>query len=69
MQPVEVLYRSGTIGPIHQLELPMPSIVSPAPATRISQPHVLLVEDQERAAHGLQELLSLQGFRVTCAEE
>ncbi len=47
----------------------MPSIVPPAPATRISQPHVLLVEDQERAAHGLQELLSLQGFRVTCAAD
>ena len=34
-----------------------------------SLPHVLLVEDQERAAHGLQELLQLQGFRVTCAAD
>jgi CheY-like chemotaxis protein len=47
----------------------MPPIVPPAPATRISQPHILLVEDQERAAHGLQELLALQGFRVTCAAD
>jgi CheY-like chemotaxis protein len=37
---------------------------APAPT-----PHVLLVEDQERAAHGLQELLQLQGFRVTCAPD
>ena len=39
------------------------------PAPQVPQPHVLLVEDQERAAHGLQELLSLQGFRVTCAAD
>ncbi|MCX6551847.1 MAG: response regulator, partial [Acidobacteria bacterium] len=30
---------------------------------------VLLIEDQERAAKGLQELLSLEGFRVSCAPD
>ena len=40
----------------------MPSIVPPAPATQVSQPHILLVEDQERAAHGLQELLVAPGL-------
>ncbi len=47
----------------------MPSLIPPAPAPLSTQPHVLLVEDQERAAHGLQELLTLQGFRVTCAAD
>jgi CheY-like chemotaxis protein len=37
--------------------------------TRVPLPHVLLVEDQERAARGLQELLALEGFRVTCAAD
>ena len=47
----------------------MASIVSSAPPDQVPQPHVLLVEDQERAAQGLQELLSMQGFRVTCAPD
>ena len=47
----------------------MPDPIASAPASQVSQPHVLLVEDQERAAHGLQELLALQGFRVTCAPD
>jgi CheY-like chemotaxis protein len=47
----------------------MPSTMPSAPATQVPQPHILLVEDQERAAQGLQELLSLQGFRVTCAPD
>jgi CheY-like chemotaxis protein len=42
---------------------------SVAAVTRGPQPHVLLVEDQERAARGLQELLALEGFRVTCAAD
>jgi CheY-like chemotaxis protein len=32
-------------------------------------PHVLLVEDQERLARGLQELLHRQGFEVSCAPD
>ncbi len=32
-------------------------------------PHVLVVEDQERAARGLQELLLTQGFAVTLASD
>jgi CheY-like chemotaxis protein len=47
----------------------MPETTAPAPASQVLQPHILLVEDQERAAHGLQELLALQGFRVTCAPD
>ena len=47
----------------------MPEMIASSPAPKVSQPHVLLVEDQERAAHGLQELLALQGFRVTCAPD
>jgi CheY-like chemotaxis protein len=42
---------------------------SVAAVTQVSLPHVLLVEDQERAARGLQELLALEGFRVTCAAD
>jgi len=47
----------------------MPTLIPSAPPTQNGQPHILLVEDQERAAQGLQELLSLQGFRVTCAAD
>jgi CheY-like chemotaxis protein len=47
----------------------MPYTTDSAPATHVPQPHVLLVEDQERAARGLQELLALEGFRVTCAAD
>jgi PleD family two-component response regulator len=42
---------------------------SVAAVAQVPQPHVLLVEDQERAARGLQELLALEGFRVTCAAD
>jgi CheY-like chemotaxis protein len=31
--------------------------------------HVLLIEDQERAAKGLSELLRLEGFQVSCARD
>jgi len=47
----------------------MPETTIATPTAPASVPHVLLVEDQERAAHGLQELLQLQGFRVTCAAD
>jgi CheY-like chemotaxis protein len=47
----------------------MPETTIATPPAPASLPHVLLVEDQERAAHGLQELLQLQGFRVTCAAD
>lgn len=47
----------------------MAEMTVPAPPSQVSSPHVLLVEDQERAAQGLQELLTLQGFRVTCAPD
>jgi CheY-like chemotaxis protein len=47
----------------------MASIIPSAPPDQVPQPHILLVEDQERAAQGLQELLSMQGFRVTCAPD
>ena len=36
---------------------------------QIPLPRVLLVEDQERAARGLQELLRLEGFEVSCAAD
>jgi CheY-like chemotaxis protein len=44
------------------------------PATRpdttpAPQPHVLLIEDQERTAKGLSELLRLEGFEVSCARD
>jgi len=41
----------------------------PGAVPQIPLPHVLLVEDQERAARGLQELLRLEGFEVTCAPD
>jgi DNA-binding response OmpR family regulator len=44
----------------------MPETVA---AAESAQPHILLVEDHERAAQGLQELLTMQGFRVTCAPD
>ena len=47
----------------------MPETTIASQTAPASLPHVLLVEDQERAAHGLQELLQLQGFRVTCAAD
>jgi DNA-binding response OmpR family regulator len=37
--------------------------------TPTDSPMVLLVEDQERAARGLEELLQLEGFRVTLAKD
>jgi DNA-binding response OmpR family regulator len=40
-----------------------------AQVSRIPLPHVVLVEDQERAARGLEELLELDGFRVTVATD
>ena len=56
--------------PIQGVELRMPHTTdSVAADTPMPQPHVLLVEDQERAARGLQELLALEGFRVTCAAD
>lgn len=42
---------------------------STAAVTQVPIPHVLLIEDQERAAKGLQELLRLEGFHVTCAPD
>jgi len=42
---------------------------STTPVTRLPLPHIVLVEDQERAARGLEELLELDGFRVTCAPD
>jgi len=45
---------------------------APAPAAVVTQvllPHVLLVEDQERAARGMQELLIHEGFEVSCAPD
>lgn len=36
--------------------------------TQVRLPHVVLVEDQERAARGLEELLEIEGFRVTLAQ-
>ena len=47
----------------------MPETTTANPTAQVSEPHVLLVEDHERAAHGLQELLQFQGFRVTCAPD
>jgi CheY-like chemotaxis protein len=38
-----------------------------ASVTAVPLPHVILVEDQERAGRGLEELLELEGFRVTLA--
>jgi CheY-like chemotaxis protein len=64
-----VLYRNGQDAPIHLAELPMAETTFASQTAPASLPHVLLVEDQERAAHGLQELLQLQGFRVTCAAD
>jgi signal transduction histidine kinase len=43
--------------------------VSIAAVAQVPLPHVLLVEDQERAARGLEELLALEGFRVTRAAD
>jgi len=40
-----------------------------AAVTQVPLPHVLLVEDQERAARGLQELLRHEGFEVSCAAD
>jgi len=40
-----------------------------AAVPRVPRPRVLLVEDHERAARGLQELLRLEGFEVTCAAD
>lgn len=36
---------------------------------RARLPHIVLVEDQERAARGLAELLELEGFRVSVAPD
>lgn len=43
--------------------------VSTAAASQDAIPHILLVEDHERAARGLQELLRLEGFAVSCAPD
>ena len=40
-----------------------------ANATQVRLPHVILVEDQEKTARGLEELLELEGFRVTVAPD
>ena len=40
-----------------------------ASPARLPIPHVVLVEDQERAARGLEELLHMEGFRVTRASD
>jgi CheY-like chemotaxis protein len=69
VQTPAFLYRSRRDVPIHCPELHMSEMIASSPASQVPQPHVLLVEDQERTAHGLQELLSLQGFRVTCAAD
>jgi DNA-binding response OmpR family regulator len=44
-------------------------IQTPTPSTAIPPPHVLLVEDQDRIARGLQELLGFEGFRVSRAND
>jgi CheY-like chemotaxis protein len=38
-------------------------------STLVPRPHVLLVEDQDRVARGLEELLQLEGFRVSLATD
>jgi DNA-binding response OmpR family regulator len=40
-----------------------------AVVTQVPLPHILLVEDQERAARGMQELLIHEGFEVSCAPD
>jgi CheY-like chemotaxis protein len=47
----------------------MRSATTTAAVPRAPLPRVLLVEDQERAARGLQELLHLEGFDVSCAAD
>ena len=47
----------------------MAHAVEQVPASQMSLPHVLLVEDQEKAARGIEELLRLEGFRVTRAAD
>ncbi|MEI6666875.1 MAG: response regulator [Acidobacteriota bacterium] len=44
------------------------SVAVPA-VSQIPLPHVILVEDQERAARGIEELLEIEGFRVTHAAD
>jgi DNA-binding response OmpR family regulator len=46
----------------------MPNVDAETP-TMVPAPHVLVVEDQERAARGLEEILSIQGFEVTRASD
>jgi CheY-like chemotaxis protein len=69
MHSAAFLYRNGQYVPIHLPELHMLERTASSPAPQTTQPHILLVEDQERAAHGMQELLTIQGFRVTCAPD
>ena len=47
----------------------MAQAVEQVPASQVSLPHVLLVEDQDKAARGIEELLRLEGFRVTRAAD
>lgn len=46
-----------------------PTALPVARVTQVPLPHVVLVEDQEKAARGLEELLTLEGFRITCAAD
>jgi len=47
----------------------MAQAVATGPNTTSLSPRVLLVEDQERTARGLGELLHLEGFVVTLAKD
>lgn len=47
----------------------MAHAVEQLPVSQVSLPHVLLVEDQDKAARGIEELLRLEGFRVTRAAD
>lgn len=49
----------------------MTQTTSPDTSTvpQVPVPHVVLVEDHEKAARGLEELLRLEGFRVTLAAD
>jgi DNA-binding response OmpR family regulator len=47
----------------------MAQAVATGPNATVASPRVLLVEDQERTAKGLEELLHLEGFAVTLAKD
>ncbi|MEW5981998.1 MAG: response regulator [Acidobacteriota bacterium] len=47
----------------------MAQAVVQRPVSQVPLPHVLLVEDHDKAARGIEELLRLEGFRVTRAAD